>query len=500
MSTDNNARAWVGQHFRVERWRGAEADIRCPLYDDQHASASINIEKRVWKCQGCGAFGTLTDLARELGVEAPVYGGNGQGRREVARYDYRNAGGKLLYQKIRYEPGKDGRSKDFLFFNPATEKYTVKGLKRVPYRLPEFHDAEEILIAEGEKCVEVLRKMGYVATCHDGGAGTPWRQELSQYFPAGTKVYLLPDADNAGQAHMQDVGKKLLARGCQVHWVDLGFPVRADHGKDIADWAHSHGRDDLDWKLGNCPVFEPGPEPEDRRRDDDNGSVEPVKDYGHAAVLAPQFRGHFRWAPHRGSWMRWTGKVWKPEENEYVGKVASDTLRTQYGEQIAGEADKATLARLLALVKETCIYARITGALNFLKGWDDILTRAEQWDSHPWLLNVGNGVLDLKTGKLGPHDPNLLLTKLAPVDYDPEAAGDTWTAHIQRFLPNENVRRQVQRDLGMALVGAPVDELLPIWYGLGANGKSTTANIVERVLGDYAGVAAPNLLIQAKSE
>ena len=96
------------------------------------------------------------------------------------------------------------------------------------------------------------------------------------------------------------------------------------------------------------------------------------------------------------------------------------------------------------------------------------------------------------------HDPNDRITKIAPVNYDPGAKGPAWEAHLRRFLPNENVRRQVQRDLGVSLVGVTLEEMLPIWYGTGANGKSTTARVIQRVLGDYAGVAAPGLLIQSK--
>ena len=98
------------------------------------------------------------------------------------------------------------------------------------------------------------------------------------------------------------------------------------------------------------------------------------------------------------------------------------------------------------------------------------------------------------------HDPKRLMTKIAPVNFDPDAKGPTWTAHLERFLPNENIRRQVQRDLGIALVGTTIEEMLPIWYGTGANGKTTTAKVIRRVLGDYVGEAAPNLLIQTKFE
>ena len=225
-----------------------------------------------------------------------------------------------------------------------------------------------------------------------------------------------------------------------------------------------------------------------------------VKDYGHAAVLAKHFTERLRWAPHRGRWMRWTGKVWDEEEEERVAKVSADKLRKEYAEQIGLSADKATLVRLMALVRDTCVYSKIIAALSFLKGWEKILTRTAEWDRHPWLLNVGNGILDLKTGSLGGHDPAILLTKLAPTDFDPDAEGPTWQAHLERFLPNENIRRQVQRDLGLALVGTTIDEILPIWYGLGGNGKSTTTLVLRNVLENYTSEAAPNLLVLQKFE
>lgn len=99
-----------------------------------------------------------------------------------------------------------------------------------------------------------------------------------------------------------------------------------------------------------------------------------------------------------------------------------------------------------------------------------------------------------------PHNPDDLITKIAPVNYDPQAEGPTWQAHLARFLPNENIRRQVQRDLGVATVGTTLEEMLPVWYGTGANGKTTTARVIRRVLGDYAGEAAPGLLLQTKYE
>ena len=230
------------------------------------------------------------------------------------------------------------------------------------------------------------------------------------------------------------------------------------------------------------------------------GEPDLQKDYGHATVLAGLFKDRYRWATHRGAWMAWSGEVWRPLAEEAVAKVAADELRRHYATEMAATTDKAALQDLGKKVTETCVYSRITGALNFLKGWPGILTLAEEWDRDPWLLNVRNGTLDLRDCTLRPHNPADLLTQMAPVDYEPTAKGERWQQHLATFLPDPEVRRQVQRDLGVSLVGADLEEILPIWFGGGGNGKSTTLRVFRELLGDYAKMAAPRLLIQSKYE
>ncbi|HOC32170.1 MAG TPA: hypothetical protein PKK84_08015, partial [Armatimonadota bacterium] len=129
-------------------------------------------------------------------------------------------------------------------------------------------------------------------------------------------------------------------------------------------------------------------------------------------MLAELFKDRFRWSPERGRWLAWTGQVWRVVPEEAVAKQAAETLRQHYAAQLAATSDKAAIQDLSKKVAETCIYARICGALNFLKGWDDILTTQEEWDADPWLLNVRNGTLNLRTFELQPHKPTDLCTKL----------------------------------------------------------------------------------------
>jgi len=224
------------------------------------------------------------------------------------------------------------------------------------------------------------------------------------------------------------------------------------------------------------------------------------RDYGHAAVLAGLFANRYRWAVHHGCWMLFDGRRWATATEEEVAKAAADSLRREYAAQLATAKDKATIQELSKKVAETCIFARVQGALAFLKGWPGILTKAEQWDADPWLLNCANGTLDLRTCILRPHDPVDLVTKLAPVDFDPNAKSAKWEKHLETCLPDPEVRREVQRNLGISLTGANLEEVLPIWHGGGGNGRSTTIRAIQGVLGGYMQMAAPRLLIAGKYE
>lgn len=142
----------------------------------------------------------------------------------------------------------------------------------------------------------------------------------------------------------------------------------------------------------------------------------------------------------------------------------------------------------------------VESVLPLTQGLPEICVSIDKLDADGWLLNVLNGTINLKTGELRPHTKCDYITKMAPVNFNPDADGAEWKHHIELILPDPEVRRHVRRSLGIALVGAVLQETLNIWYGVGANGKTTTSNIVQRVLGDYAIKAAPKLLIKSRHE
>ena len=126
-----------------------------------------------------------------------------------------------------------------------------------------------------------------------------------------------------------------------------------------------------------------------------------------------------------------------------------------------------------------------------------IAVPSEDLDGDPYLFNCASGTIDLRTGKLRPHAQRDRLTKISAVEYHADAACPTWLRFLEEILPEEELRTFLRRWFGWCLTGIVNQEILPIFYGTGANGKSTLVNILLEILGDY-GQQAPQDLLMVK--
>lgn len=125
----------------------------------------------------------------------------------------------------------------------------------------------------------------------------------------------------------------------------------------------------------------------------------------------------------------------------------------------------------------------------------------EVLDADPWLLNVQNGTVDLRTGELREHRKEDMITKLAPVDYDPEAEAPVWTTFLGRVMAeNADLIDYLQRMIGYSLTGSVQEHVLGFFFGGGANGKSTFLSTIHAMMGDYAAPAARGLLFRSRTE
>jgi P4 family phage/plasmid primase-like protien len=194
-------------------------------------------------------------------------------------------------------------------------------------------------------------------------------------------------------------------------------------------------------------------------------------------------------------WFVWTGTHWQRDETGAVERRAKDTVRSIHEEaaRVADDDERKELAKW-AIASESA--TRIRAMISLARSEPGIPLRVEDLDGDPWLLNCENGTVDLSTGELREHRRENLITKVAPVEYDPDAGAPTWEAFLERALPDESVREFVQRAVGYSLTGVVKEKVLPFLYGPKDTGKTTFVESIMNVLGDgYAQPAAPDLLL-----
>jgi 5S rRNA maturation endonuclease (ribonuclease M5) len=127
----------------------------------------------------------------------------------VRSYQYEDEQGKPLYAVARYAmpPGSD-KKKTFRQYPVVEGGYLtgegcMKGIRLVPFKLPLVAGSDSIIVVEGERDVETLEALGYVATCNPGGA-EKWREEWSHYFES-KNIVVFPDNDEPGHRHADQV-------------------------------------------------------------------------------------------------------------------------------------------------------------------------------------------------------------------------------------------------------------------------------------------------------
>jgi putative DNA primase/helicase len=235
-----------------------------------------------------------------------------------------------------------------------------------------------------------------------------------------------------------------------------------------------------------------------RARADIGRLDEAFTDRNLARIFAGLARERVLYVPQWG-WLVWDGRRWTLDAGGHrVTKLAADELPLHFARLAVSAKDSAERREALRAALKAMSRHRISAALELAKGW--LLAEPSEFDRDPFLLNVLNGTLDLRTGELRPHDPADRLTKLAPVVYDPDATAPTWERFLEDvFLGDRDLIAYVQRALGYSITGDTREEVVFICYGTGRNGKSVLLETIVSILGDYAR-AVPQDLILARGE
>jgi putative DNA primase/helicase len=385
----------------------------------------------------------------------------------------------------------------------------------VPYHLPALLQAKYIWIVEGEKDVDNLRKINLTATCNPFGAGK-WTAELNQYFRTHQHITIIPDNDDPGRKHAQQVAANLYGKVASIKMLELsGLPEKGD----VSDWLV--GRDPEtaaeelsrladaapEWKpklpeTDKVETFEAPPWEKPAPAADAKIDLLPylLNDHGNSQRVIAFCGDDLRYCHPLRKFLVWEGRRWRADTTKQAYKLAKMAMLEYLQQAIrAGSEAHEKFARQSLEAK------RINSMLEMMQS--ELFAEPEELDRDPYLLNFTNGVVDLHTGELRPHDRYYMITKIINHAFSPGAKCANFLAFLYRVMGiecdrqrSEQLVKYLQKAIGYSLTGVTNEKLCFILWGSGNNGKTTFLALMRRILGEYAGLLQIETLMARREE
>ncbi|EJV41779.1 phage/plasmid primase, P4 family [Bacillus toyonensis] len=222
-----------------------------------------------------------------------------------------------------------------------------------------------------------------------------------------------------------------------------------------------------------------------------------LTDVGNAERVADMYGNRIRNV--HSNWFTWDGKRWKSGGENDVRNLITDCFRKLAIECIGDEDKKHILKHALK-----CEGASARD--NMMKEMKPKLAaEMSDFDSNKYLLNLENGVLDLKTGVLKPHNMSFMMTKLSDVRYDKNATCPNWLNYLKTTIRDDNGETDyelidyLQKLVGYSLTGDTTEQGIYFLFGDGRNGKSVFINMIQKLLGEYSANAETSSFVKTNS-
>lgn len=505
-----------GELGELKRGQGDNYQAVCPFHEDNDPSLSVNLKSGEYNCFACGAKGdvfgffmarhgvdfpgALVELGRLAGVEPGERKKNSGGEYQsltLAAFaaskklpeDFLRANGVLEYAFPDGAKAVDFHYRDrggqvlavrHRFANKGDKKFRWrKGDKLFPYGLWRWEEIRQkgwCLLVEGETDSLTCWRAGIPALGLPGKKtwNRCWQtlKDIPGIRDIQTYLWQEPDATDLPR----EVGHNL--PGVLVIQAPAEF-------KDLSE-AHCQGREIDRLVAGMREGAKPPPPlvPD--------GLSFTLDDLGNARRLVAEHGKDLKYVHLSKKWYFWTGKYWRVDNQGEVEQRAKSIVARLYRE--AAETDDTKEAAKIAqhAIRSSSV-GRILAMVRLAQGEPGIPMQPDDFNADPFMLNCQNGTIDLRTGNLGPHRREDLITSMAPVDYDPDATCDKWEEFLLQIMdykarPDTATRMVVflWQALGYALTGDCREECMFLLWGGGANGKGTMVNTVAAILGDYA--------------
>jgi putative DNA primase/helicase len=208
-----------------------------------------------------------------------------------------------------------------------------------------------------------------------------------------------------------------------------------------------------------------------------------LNDTGNGERLVRKFGDSIRWVHETDEWMVWSTNGWRKDNGRKLMAMAKAIQRELANEAVNNTEDK-TLWRHAEYTGSMAGKKNMVKSAGYEKG---VFTNLSDWDSDGWLLNVMNGVIDLKTQTFRERTKADLCMKQSPVAHDPNAQYLLWEQALDKWLcDDKSLLAYLQVACGVTLTSDVSLQSLFFCQGGGENGKDTFFAAIRHVAGNYA--------------
>jgi P4 family phage/plasmid primase-like protien len=229
--------------------------------------------------------------------------------------------------------------------------------------------------------------------------------------------------------------------------------------------------------------------------------IEIYGDIFNGKVFKSLFEGQLLFCYPRNKWLKYDGTIWNWCEQGEELEAAKNTAKhiaVMAGQIFSKDPTNPNSKKIIQHAQNTHNINRLEAMLKVAAAETNMsIGNMSMLDSDPLLLGCKNGVLNLVTGRLLPPDPEMLITRQVSTSFDETAYAPNWIKFLdQCFLSDQETIDYIQKALGYSLTGLVKEEILHFCFGSGRNGKSVFANIITKLMGDYALTAPSEMLMR----
>lgn len=280
-------------------------------------------------------------------------------------------------------------------------------------------------------------------------------------------------------------------QSCQYIQNDLGFNKCPAGGCGV--------KAPVGWALAKSKRKPDNPVPDGFFDVDMSTCAAPDKltDLGNAEYFSRYYAGKIKHCSQMDKWLIWDGRRWAVDGSSQITVLAGKCVRSMY-DCLSTIDDDDQRKKLFKHAMKSEDANKLSSMVKLARGM--LAVSVDELDQDPWLLNCPNGIIDLRTGKLAPHDPAKNMTKMINAEYDPDAECPVFDGFISSvFSDNQNIVGFMRRFLGYCLTGDTREQQFVIaWGAMGRNGKGTLLNLISDIMADYAKTTPTEVLYSKK--